>query len=352
MRAIEQLIHHFWARGALTREEALFLVGHGFAREADLPGLNENTPTPPEEAEALEPPSIRTAEPDADELRARAEADTAARRAEELEDELVGRNAGSKKGGGKKKKPTGHNLGPAVASLAAHLAAREPYPALCELGCRIRHCTDWRDAARAVGSARTEVLEPALVGLLTTRPRALGELWFWFDLEPLFEWAADKENSGPVADGLSKLLRTDNFATVGQVGRLGQLLKATEVQALFTLLPARRAFMNLLPVLYHAHFPKLGQWLVPPAGVAANGWPALPWSFVFVYNARHGATGHPPLGYPLDRKALSPRLEDLALTTAVAMAPVAVREWLIHGQRENDQPTAELRVYCPFTWRV
>ncbi|QJW97309.1 hypothetical protein FTUN_4879 [Frigoriglobus tundricola] len=38
MRVIEQLVHHFWARGALTREQALFLVGHGFAREEDLPG--------------------------------------------------------------------------------------------------------------------------------------------------------------------------------------------------------------------------------------------------------------------------------------------------------------------------
>ena len=41
MRVIEQLVHHFWARGALTRAEALYLVKHGFARESDLPGLTE-----------------------------------------------------------------------------------------------------------------------------------------------------------------------------------------------------------------------------------------------------------------------------------------------------------------------
>ena len=39
MRVIEQLVHHFWARGALTRDQAQFLVNHGFARAADLPGL-------------------------------------------------------------------------------------------------------------------------------------------------------------------------------------------------------------------------------------------------------------------------------------------------------------------------
>jgi hypothetical protein len=347
MRAIEQLVHHFWARGALTREEARFLVAHGFAREGDLPGLTD-TPPPVDESDAY---AKAVAEDDYDrileERREREEADTEARQAEELEDELVGRNAGGKKGG-KKKKPTGHNLGPAVETIAAHLALREPYPALCELGCRLKPCADWRDAAKAIGTARPEALETALVGLLTARPRGLGELWFWFDLEPLYEWADDEENAGPVADGLSKLLRADNLA---RVGRLGQLLKAAEVQALLDLLPARRAFLNLLPVLYHAHFPKLGQWLVPPTGEAAKCWPALPWSFVFVYNARHGAEGQ-PLGYPVDSKVLGPKLQDLALTTAVAMAPVAVREWLINGQREHDHPTAALRVYCPFTWRV
>src|SRR5205085_2258983 len=46
MRVIEQLVQHFWARGALTRDEALYLVGHGFVREADLPGLVERPPEP------------------------------------------------------------------------------------------------------------------------------------------------------------------------------------------------------------------------------------------------------------------------------------------------------------------
>ena len=36
MRVIEQLVQHFWTRGALSREEALYLVKHGFIRESDL----------------------------------------------------------------------------------------------------------------------------------------------------------------------------------------------------------------------------------------------------------------------------------------------------------------------------
>jgi hypothetical protein len=345
MRVIEQLVHHFWARGALTREEALYLVQHGFAREADLPGLvgQEREIDP----KTYEPTDDR----DPFEDTSPASEDVKAREAEQLEDELVGRNAGSRKSGGKKKKPTGHNLTPLAENIAGTLATRGQYPALCELGCRLKPCPTWRDAAKVIGSAKPEVLETALVGLLNARPRALGELWFWFDLEPLFEWADHPDNAGPVADGLSKLLRTDNAA---QVNRLGQLLKAAEVQMLLDLLAARRSFLNMLPVLYHAHFPKLGQWLVPPTGVAAQTWPSLPWSFVIVYNARHGTADAPPLGYELDPDALPVRILRVALTTALAQAPVAVRELLIHGlsDRNDTRPEFARKPHCPFTWRV
>jgi hypothetical protein len=345
MRVIEQLVHHFWARGALSREQALFLVQHGFARESDLPGLNapSNSNANTSEDYGGEEGAGAAKEPDR-------RAEDEAREAEELEDELVKRNAGGRKGG-KKKKPTGHNLAPLITTLSAHFAAREPYSALCELGSRLKLCANWRDAARVIGAARPEALETALVGLLGARPRALGELWFWFDLEPVFEWADDEENAGPVADGLSKLLRADNPA---QVGRLGQLLKATEVQMLLDLLPARRAFLNLLPVLYHAYFPRLGLWLVPPAGGAAKCWPALPWAFVLVYNARQGTAKQPPPGYELDPKALAPRLLQMALTTAFAQAPVAVRELLLHGlhDRAGTCPEFARELRCPYTWRV
>lgn len=348
MRVIEQLVHHFWARGALTREEALYLVQHGFARESDLPGLLG-------QEREIDPASYDAGDDEEDERAGRVrEWDSVehdkAREAEQLEDELVGRNAGSRKGG-KKKKPTGHNLAPLAENIAVILGTRGQYPALCELGCRLKPCSTWRDAAKVVGSAKPEALEPALVGLLNARPRALGELWFWFDLEPFFDWADHADNAGPVADGLSKLLRTDNSA---QVNRLGQLLKAAEVQMLLDLLAARRAFLNMLPVLYHAHFPKLGQWLVPPTGGAALAWPSLPWSFVIVYNARHGSADAPPMGYELDPDAIPGRMLRVALTTALAQAPVAVRELLIHGlsERNDTRPALARKLHCPFTWRV
>lgn len=345
MRVIEQLVQHFWSRGALTREEAQYLVKHGFVREADLPGFCEL----PEEDEADYRPKLPNQSRLNDE----------AVQAEQLEDELTGRNStGGKKGG--KKKPAGHNTAPAANHLATHVATREAFPALHELGNRLKPCPTWRDAAKVVAGASPADLETALVSLLNARARALGELWFWFDLEPLFVWTKHPDNAGPVADALGKLLRTD---TPARVGRLDQLKKTPEVQALTDLLAARRPFLATLPVLYDRHFDKLGQWLIPPAGAAAAPWPALPWAFVLVYNARKGTADAPPPGYPADPHQLTFELLTAALTAALPMDPVPVRELLIHGIRTRPQPlpqTADLDrkavfdrpMHCPYTWKV
>ncbi len=59
MKVITQLIRHFWQRGALSPEQAEYLLDQGFARLADLPGYQ-----PPPDAAApavatatIEPPS-------------------------------------------------------------------------------------------------------------------------------------------------------------------------------------------------------------------------------------------------------------------------------------------------------
>lgn len=342
MRVIEQLVQHFWTRGALTREEALYLVEHGFVQESDLPGLVES-PTPAPEPEPADDPRF----------------DPKAVEAEVLEDELTGRNSGGKKGG-KKKKPAGHNVAPAAAHLAAHLAAREPFPALHELGQRLKPCPTWRDAARLVAAAKPAALEVALVGLLGARARALGELWFWFDLEPVFAWAEHPDNAGPVAEAIGKLLRAD---TPGRVGRLEQLKKAPEVQALADLLAARRPFLATLPALYDRHFDKLWKWLIPPAGAAVGPWPALPWAFVIVYNARKGTNDAPAPGYRVEPEQLGFGVIRAALAAALPMDAAAVGELLIPGLRSkagtppntwdvNPKTVFDRHLYCPNNWKL
>lgn len=342
MRVIEQLVQHFWARGALTRDEAQYLVKHGFVREGDLPGLVEDN-GPIEVAEEQPDPRF----------------DPKAREAEQLEDELTGRNsAGGRRG--KKKKPAGHNVAPLAAVLGSHLSIRVAHPALLELGQRMAPCTDWRAAARTVAAAEPDDLEASLVALLNSRARALGELWFWFDLEPVFRWAEHGDNAGPVADAVGKLLRAD---TPGRVGRFDQLKKVPEVQALLDLLAARGAFLAALPGLFVRQFDKLGQWLVPPVAAAAGPWPALPWAFVLVYNARKGTADVPPPGYPVDPHQLTFEVLKAALVAASAMDRAAVRTLLIHQIRERPEPVPgsddlakkavfDRPLHCPFSWKV
>jgi hypothetical protein len=342
MRVIEQLAQHFWARGALTRDEAQYLVKHGFVREGDLPGL----------AEGDAPSEVAEQEPDP-------RFDPKAREAEQLEDELTGRNsAGGRRG--KKKKPAGHNVAPLAAHLRTHITGREPFPALHELGQRLTEPADWRDAARAVASAEPDALEEALVALLNSRPRALGELWFWFDVEPVFVWAERGDSSGPVADAIGKLLRAD---TPGRVGRLDQLLKVPEVQALTDLLAARGAFLAALPGLFVRQFDKLGQWLVPPAAGAAGPWTTLPWAFVLLYNGRKGTADVPPPGYPVDPHQLPFGVLKAALVAALAMDRAAVRALLLHQIRERPEPVPDpgdlakravfdRPLHCPYSWKV
>jgi len=47
MRVIEQMVRYFWARGELTRTEALYFVRHGFVLARDLPGLIDEQPERP-----------------------------------------------------------------------------------------------------------------------------------------------------------------------------------------------------------------------------------------------------------------------------------------------------------------
>jgi hypothetical protein len=351
MRVIEQLVQHFWTRGALSREEALYLVKHGFVREADLAGLVDTQQT--DESESSPSEHDRRDDEPHDDLEKKI------RDAEEKHDKSIG-GAGGK--GGKKKKPAGHNVAPAATLLGTHISAREAYPALHELGNRLKPkpCPTWREAAQAVAAAKPAKLETALVGLLNGRARALGELWFWFDLEPLFLWAEDSANAGPVADAIGKLLRTD---TPGRVGRLEQLKKAPEVQALTDLLAASKPFLAQLPVLYDRYFDKLGHWLIPPTGVAAAVWPTLPWAFVLAYNGRKGTPDKPPPGYPVDPHQLTFDQLKRALATAYPIDADRTRELLISRLREKPDPMPDRDhwerylvfdrpLHCPNSWKV
>lgn len=336
MRVVEQLIQHFWQRGALTRTEIEYLVNHGFVRAKDLPDYLDADepiePTPVYEPDPIEEKQEPLPDP---------------------EDELLGRRVGGKKRGGKKKpKPTGHNLAPLESLLGTHIADRKPYAALVELGNRIRPCKDWVAAASAIASVSPTKLETRLVKLLNHRPPALGELWYWFTVESLVNWTQAPENAGPVASALAGLIRAE---VLSEVGRLEQLRKATGVDPFIELLGARKVFHGTLGSLYHRHFSGLKRWLVPPSGPAAEVWPALPWAFVMVYNA----TKADPTGYQLSTHSsqVSQQVLGMAWEAAWRMESTTLLK-LIH-ESYNEKFGAERGwsvissdLMCPLDWRV
>ncbi len=339
MRVIEQLIQHFWQSGELSRADVQTLLDHGFVRRESLSGWGDVEDD--RESPCWEPDRWDDV-PD-------------------LWEEAGPVHRAGGKGRRGKERPTavGHDLAPLCAILAEHFAARTPYRALEELGNRLRPCSDWPQAATAVGTTDVATLEGALVGLLNVRPRALGELWFWCDLGLLQMWSRLTANKGPVADALARLLRA---TTLFEAGRAMQLLKATEVQDLLALLAARRRLLAVLPALYDRHFGRLGQWLVPPTGQAVVSWPALPWAFLLLYNARRGSAEQVAPGYPRSWDELSDALRELAWTTAWSMdaarmpslLPDTVRSDPLFPAREPEHacPRVAMPLICPLNWRV
>jgi hypothetical protein len=333
VRVIEQLIQHFWQTGELSRANVQTLLDHGFIRPENLPGWVDRETSWSEPETTPDDPW-------------------------EEEETPVPRTGGKARRGKDRPTPVGHDLAPLSAILTKHFALRTPYPALVELGQRLRLGGDWPRAAAAIGTTEVPSLAGALVGLLNVRPRALGELWFWCDVSGLEVWSQLKPHKGPVIEALLRLLRA---ATLFEAGRVMQLLKAPEVQHLLALLAARRRLLAVLPTLYEQHFGRLGQWLVPPTGRAASGWPALPWAYLLRYNARRVAA--PPLpGYPTSWEALSDGLRERAWTTAWSMDPASLPALLPAEVRTDPLfpardpkhacPRVRMPLHCPLNWRV
>ncbi len=126
MKVITQLIRHFWLRGALSPEQAEYLLDQGFARLTDLPAYRP-VPEAPEQAaveRVVEPPTPL----------------------KQLGERLEEPPRRRPRGGG----PTG--VVPVEEDLRLWLNKQfarraRPLGTLVRLAARFRPCDDWREAA-------------------------------------------------------------------------------------------------------------------------------------------------------------------------------------------------------------
>ena len=123
MKVLNQLIQHFWDRGALSLDQAHYLVEHGFVKAADLDNYVPRPPEPEEADAAMAAEPVEVLLPDEWDQR---------------EEVLVEKPAGKKRGKAAPKLPE-YDLARLRDGVVAALAEREDYfPALVELAERLR----------------------------------------------------------------------------------------------------------------------------------------------------------------------------------------------------------------------
>ncbi|MFN4260044.1 MAG: hypothetical protein ACK4RK_12180 [Gemmataceae bacterium] len=339
MKVIQQLIEHFWQRGALTLVEAHYLVEHGFVLPEDLDGYVP----PPLEPDVPERPPVEVLWPGPMELRQEA-----------LEEQNPPQR--------KKKRKTGvklpeYDLKTLCAELGAIFQERAvPLQALTHWGNRLGGCATWEEAAVLLRHADEAICRRELAQLLRRQPGLLLDLWEGVDTERVHALLVREGARGPVARGLRYLLRVNDAA---HLGALAWILQGEELQALANLLHARRRLLAAIAALYGEQFPLLSRgFRQPPAAGSAAA--VLAWGLILLYNARAHRQGRfPPTGYRLEKRPLFAAWRQ-AWTAALSLdSPCMTRYFVLHygGMRDLQEQEAWDRpwdegVFCPDGWKV
>ena len=294
MKVLQQLIQHFWQRGALTAEQAHYLVEHGFVRAEDLADYK-----PPAEEEVAAPPPVEVLLPD---------------EMERAEEELVGA-VGRRKGG--KAAPrtpdlTTEQLGEMLEEI---LLAREPLlPALQAVS-----GADAPSATAAIRQMPQEEFNRRLLTAVQARPGVLAEMWEALDERPFHDLLSRPGMKGKPVRAFGAVLRA---ADVSAWAAVAWIMQVAAVQTVANLLAARRRLAAGVMWLYDGYRSRFARCLQRPARPGPS-WVGLGFGMVIVHNARAAGAKRPPTGYRVEG-----RLDDdgwrEAWTTAAALDAVAV----------------------------
>jgi hypothetical protein len=334
MKVLNQLVRHFWDRGALSEDQAHYLVEHGFIRAEELENYSAREESP-EDIRAYTPDPVVVLPPD-----------TWDEQAEQLDES---RPRAKKVGGKAGAKTPDFDRAQLQSALAAELKNRARFtPALVELASRT--VDSWEDAALALRQATPERLRDLLVRATSTRPAIVGELWACLRGEPFHEIVGTDDARGPVARAYNLLLRATTPAELRQVG---WLLRLPEACVVSNLVQVRRNFLAALAWMYEHRRVKLGRCVQRPSR-SLPGWDTLAFGFVLLHNARGHASRRKPTGYVLSREADDVKLRD-AWTIAMSLDRVATTPFftrMFAKARTGDESPDAFHLYCPNDWKV
>jgi hypothetical protein len=325
MKVITQLIRHFWQRGALSPEQAEYLLDQGFAKLADLPGFKpvERVDTPQPAVAVLAPHPLEATTEDLERPRRRA-----------------GR------GGPKGVVPEADDL--QLWLRKQFLRRGRAFSSLVRLGERFGPCATWHDAVKRIRQTKPERFVKGLAGALRSQQVGLRNLWQAVDPEPFYARMEDASLRGPTVRAFRMLLSVQDAA---QLGKYCWILKFDEVQATCNLLQANRRLLGGLSGLFHHHRSVLN------GALQHSTHPVPHWGLVLLYNSyrrstENGATAGREFG-PVELPA--DEVWRQAWTAALLMDPSAVTRLLVgcYGRRQvGDGAACGHLLYCPLGWKL
>ena len=349
MRVLQQLIRHFWQRGALSLDQAHYFVEHGFVRPEDL---HDYQPRPQdEEADggadksgrpAPRPPSLPIL-PDA---------------LDETETDLADQPEVKRK---RKKQPpkvpdlTPEELGERLEAILKSRAAS--LPALVELARPDYSRRDERMAAVVLRHVEESQFPRRLLRAVRARPALLAQLWECLDDQPFHDLVAEDGVKGKAVRAFEAILRSCH---PGLWGPGAWALQIPAVQTVANLLAVRCRLLPAVAWLYDNQWTALAHCLQRPPR-PRRSWEGLGFGMVLLYNARARLTKRTPSGFALAKRLPASGWRE-AWTNAVSLDPVAVTPYLIQVFGKVPDPAdpasedlsarEDVELICPNDWKV
>jgi hypothetical protein len=331
MKVLQQLIQHFWTHGALTPEQAHYLVEHGFVRAEDLDSYEPESAADQGDAYAERPP-VEVLPPD---------------EMDHKEEELIDA-AGRRKGG--KTAPrtpdlTTEQLGE---MLEAILRAREALlPALQSVS-----GADAPSATAVLRQMPEEEFRRRLLTAVQARPGVLAEMWEGLDESPFHDLLARPGMKGRPARAFGAVLRAADVASWAAVA---WIMQVPTVQTVANLLAVRRRLAAGVLWLYDSYRSRFARCLQRPARPGPT-WIGLGFGMVLVHNARAWPTGRKPMGYRVEQRLDADGWRE-AWTTAMSLDPGAVTPYLLTAGDYNNEGLGgrvheDFALICPYEWKV